>query len=166
MTTTWKLKKIISGGQTGVDRAALDAGLEAGLEIGGYCPKGRKAEDGKIPDRYPLIETPSGDYRVRTEKNVIESDATLVLNVGKLSGGTALTVKLAAKHKKRCLVIQLEYQDAARVDRIRSWLAENDIQTLNVAGCRESKNKGIYIMALELLRKVLAHPRGSDQGSV
>jgi hypothetical protein len=155
MTTTWKLKKIISGGQTGVDRAGLDAGLEAGLEIGGYCPKGRKAEDGKIPDHYPLIETPSGDYRVRTEKNVVESDATLILNVGQLSGGTALTEKFTRKHKKPCLLIQLEFQNTGRVERIRKWLEENDIQTLNVAGCREAKSKGIYMMALELLRKVL-----------
>jgi hypothetical protein len=155
MTTNWKLKEIISGGQTGVERAGLDAALEAGLEIGGYCPKGRKAEYGKIPERYPLIETPSGDYRVRTEKNVLESDATLILNVGRLSGGTALTEKHTRKHKKPCLVIQLEFQNAGRVDRIRRWLAYNDIQTLNVAGCRESKSMGIYMMALKLLRKVL-----------
>ena len=85
-----KVRKIISGGQTGVDRAALDVGLELGIPIGGYCPKGRRSEDGTIPAQYPMIETSTANYGIRTEKNVIESDGTLVLNVGQVSSGTAL----------------------------------------------------------------------------
>jgi hypothetical protein len=96
-----KLQKIISGGQTGVDRAALDAGMELGIPIGGYCPKGRRSEDGKVPDKYPLIATGSSNYGIRTEKNVLESDGTLMLNVGQVSSGTAYTIKLAKRHKKQ-----------------------------------------------------------------
>jgi hypothetical protein len=84
--------KIISGGQTGVDRAALDAALALNIPCGGWCPKGRKAEDGPIPERYPLQETSSADYRVRTEKNVTDSDGTLILTRGPVTGGTAYTV--------------------------------------------------------------------------
>lgn len=91
--------KIISGGQTGVDRAALDAALQLGIPCGGWCPKGRKAKDGPIPDRYPLKETESGSYPVRTEMNVRDSDGTLILTWGRPTGGTALTVRLARRHK-------------------------------------------------------------------
>lgn len=87
------LKVIISGGQTGADRAGLDAAMEAGFSVGGYCPKGRLAEDGRVPDHYPLIELTKGGYPARTEKNVVESDGTLILNIGKLSGGTKYTVE-------------------------------------------------------------------------
>jgi len=103
-----KLQKIISGGQTGVDRAALDIGLELRIPIGGYCPKGRRSEDGTIPDKYPLTETSTANYGIRTEKNVIESDGTLILNVGQVSSGTAYTIKMAKRNKKPFLVIQLD----------------------------------------------------------
>src|SRR5688572_16678238 len=97
--------KIISGGQTGVDRAALDVALELGLPCGGWCPKGRKAEDGVIDPKYPLQETSTDDYPQRTEKNVQDSDATLILTRGKPDGGTALTRSLAREHKKPCKVV-------------------------------------------------------------
>ena len=93
------VEKIVSGGQTGVDRAALDVALKVGIPCGGWCPKGRKAEDGAIPDRYPLTETSSASYPVRTEKNVNDSDGTLILKVGPVTGGTARTVKAAKKLK-------------------------------------------------------------------
>jgi hypothetical protein len=96
-------RKIISGGQTGVHRAALDIGLELGIPIGGYCPKGRRAEDGTIPAKYPLIETSTTDYAIRTEKNVIESDGTLVLNVGQVSSGTAYNIRMARRTNGRIL---------------------------------------------------------------
>jgi predicted Rossmann-fold nucleotide-binding protein len=90
------LDKFISGGQTGVDRAGLDAAMEAGIPVGGYCPKDRLAEDGTIPIRYPLTELTGGGYPARTEKNVMESDGTLSLNDGTLSGGTSLTSRGAS----------------------------------------------------------------------
>ena len=84
--------KIISGGQTGADRAALDVALTLSLPIGGWCPQGRRAEDGVIPDRYPLLETPERNYQARTRRKIEDSDGTLILNLGQLGGGTALTV--------------------------------------------------------------------------
>nr|WP_305800882.1 putative molybdenum carrier protein [Thiolapillus sp.] len=87
--------RIISGGQTGVDRAALDVALELGLRCGGWCPKGRLALDGPLDERYPLKETESADYSVRTRLNVRDADATLILNCGELSGGTAYTLRVA-----------------------------------------------------------------------
>jgi predicted Rossmann-fold nucleotide-binding protein len=87
--------KIISGAQTGVDRAGLDAAMEAGLPVGGYIPKGRLAEDGQVPNRYPMTETGSKDYKVRTKRNILESDGTLIINIGPMVSGTALTAKIA-----------------------------------------------------------------------
>jgi predicted Rossmann fold nucleotide-binding protein DprA/Smf involved in DNA uptake len=92
--------KIISGGQTGVDRAALDAALAAGIALGGWCPKGRLAEDGPLPEHYPLEQTPRRSYRQRTEWNVRDSDGTLVLYWGELQGGTLATVKLADQYRR------------------------------------------------------------------
>src|SRR5437660_8666127 len=97
--------KLISGGQTGVDRAALDVALELGLPCGGWCPRGRKAEDGVIPDRYPLAETPSPSYRQRTRWNVRDSDGTLILVRGRPTGGTALTLASARRLGKPVLVV-------------------------------------------------------------
>ncbi|HSR12366.1 MAG TPA: putative molybdenum carrier protein, partial [Thermodesulfobacteriota bacterium] len=94
------VKKIISGGQTGVDRAALDVALELGIPAGGWCPKGRRAEDGRIPDYYPLQEASSPEYPVRTQLNVEDSDGTLILYRNSPAGGTALTIRLAKRLKK------------------------------------------------------------------
>ena len=99
------IELVISGGQTGVDRAGLDAAREAGIRTGGYCPQGRLAEDGAIPDCYPMTEMAGADYAARTEKNVIASDGTLVLNLGDLSGGTKVTVDCAKKHGRPCLTV-------------------------------------------------------------
>ena len=149
------LARIISGGQTGVDRAALDAALEHNFPCGGWCPKGRRAEDGSLPERYPLQETESSDYRARTERNVREADGTLVLTWGKPTGGTAFTIKLAHKHKKPCLVLDLEQPDQEMVTMIKDWIEKNEIQILNVAGPRESKAPGIYRTAKDVLSKVI-----------
>lgn len=147
------LLKIVSGGQTGVDRAALDAGLASGISVGGWCPAGRRAEDGTIPERYPLLEHESPIYAVRTEQNVVDSDATLVLNLGELTDGTALTVQLARKHRKPFLVVQLdENADPAAV---AEWLRELEVKVLNIAGPRESKCPGIHESALQFVRKLL-----------
>lgn len=137
-------KKIISGGQAGADRAGLDAALVLGIPIGGYVTKGRRAEDGKVPELYPLIELPTWDYPTRTEKNVVESDATLLFTVWGLNGGSLLTKNLAAKHNKPCLRINLDsIGDHVAAEKIREWLEQYEINTLNVAGSRESKEPGV-----------------------
>jgi Circularly permutated YpsA SLOG family len=146
------LRQIISGGQTGVDRAALDAGLQAGISCGGWCPKGRLAEDGRLPSRYPLRETLSNSYAQRTEWNVRDSDGTLILTRGSLEGGTALTEKYADKLGRPCLVIDLGKAPAPEV--ISNWVRECKISVLNVAGPRESEASGIYREALEFLSRV------------
>lgn len=145
--------KILSGGQTGVDRAALVVALELGLSCGGWCPKERKAEDGTIPAKYQLEETPSADYRQRTEWNVRDSDGTLILTVGPVSGGTALTAEFAKKHDRPCLVIDLATEPA--IETIRQWIEQNRIRILNVAGPRESRQPGIYDRAAAVLRRLL-----------
>lgn len=144
--------KIISGGQTEVDRAALDVALELGLACGGYCPKGRCAEDGPIPDKYPLQETPSADLAQRTEWNVRDSDGTLILTLGNPTGGTALTIEHAQELRRPCLVVDLNLP--VKTDAINGWLAANQIQTLNVAGPRASESPQIYELAKTMLRNL------------
>ena len=146
--------KIVSGGQTGVDRAALDVALELGIPCGGWCPKGRLAEDGAIAPRYPLAETPLADYRQRTAWNVRDSDATLILNLGELAGGTGFTKAEARRLGKPCRVIDLD--DGLALEQALEWLAQNTPEILNVAGPRESGRPGIHAAAATLLRRLLA----------
>jgi predicted Rossmann fold nucleotide-binding protein DprA/Smf involved in DNA uptake len=146
-------ERIVSGGQTGVDRAALDVALEFGLPCGGWCPKGRKAEDGTLASRYPLTETPSDSYDQRTRWNVRDSDGTLILTEGEPVGGTALTVEVARELGRPLLVLDLN--QPADPGSIRNWLRFNRIQTLNIAGPRESQLPGIYRRARELLENLL-----------
>ena len=146
------LTRVVSGGQTGVDRAALDAALERGLSCGGWCPKGRRAEDGPIDPRYPLTETPWEGYPQRTEWNVRDSDATLILTLGEPDRGTLLTQQVAAKRKKPCLVVDLASADVAA---IRHWLTEHRVGVLNLAGPRESSSPGVHARATELLLRLL-----------
>lgn len=148
-----QLTRIVSGGQTGVDRAALDAALEAGIQAGGWCPAGRLAEDGTIPERYPLRENDSPAYASRTERNVVDSDGTLVLNVGELADGTALTAEFAREHGKPLLVVQLDL--SGDPGSAVAWIRENDIRVLNVAGPRESKRPGVYGFGLSFMRRLL-----------
>ncbi len=144
--------RIVSGGQTGVDRAALDVALLLDFEIGGWCPRGRRAEDGPISQNYPLAETTSAAYSQRTEANVRDSDATLILSRGRLSGGTALTRDTARTHKKPLLVLDLR---TATPDDAVIWIKRQAISVLNVAGPRESAAPGIYEEASGYLRRVL-----------
>lgn len=148
------IKKIISGGQTGVDRAALDAALALAIPCGGWCPRDRRAEDGTIPARYPLVETDSRNYVVRTEQNIRDSDATLILTRGALSGGTALTHSLAKQLEKPVLVIDLRYRISA--ESVADWIKSNSIATLNVAGPRESQQPGIHARVLKVLRELFS----------
>jgi hypothetical protein len=136
-----------------VDRAGLDVALALGLTIGGWCPQGRLAEDGVIPDRYPLMETPELDYTVRTQRNVEESDGTFILNRGTLDGGTALTLDHARQIGKPCLLVALEEDINPAV--FRAWLDEHRIVVLNVAGPRESKRPGVYAEAYRCLAALL-----------
>jgi hypothetical protein len=145
---------IISGGQTGVDRAALDAAIALGTAHGGWCPRGRLAEDGRIPDCYQLRETDSPVYAARTRQNVLDADATLVLCRGATRGGTELTCRLAREHRKPSLVVDLSKPISDT--EIRRWLTENKVQTLNVAGPRESQSPGIGAAAFDVLQRVLA----------
>jgi predicted Rossmann fold nucleotide-binding protein DprA/Smf involved in DNA uptake len=145
---------IVSGGQTGVDRAALDVALELGIPCGGWCPRGRLAEDGPIPARYPLRESASPDYAERTRLNVRDSDATLVLTRGAPTGGTALTLRLADELGRPALVLDLA--TAPRPEAAARWIAGRGIAVLNVAGPRESGAPGIYAEAAAFLRAALA----------
>ncbi len=143
------IRKIISGGQTGVDRAALDVGLSFSIPIGGWCPKGRLAEDGPIPLFYPLQETPSSQFSQRTEWNVRDSDGTFVLTDDTPTGGTALTIRLAKHHHKPYLILNVDQRSDPTV--VSSWLIQHDIRTLNIAGPRESTSPGIYESAYAFL---------------
>lgn len=148
------IRKIVSGGQSGVDRAALDAAMAHGLEHGGWCPRGRIAEDGVIPGRYRLRETGAPDYAMRTECNVMDSDGTLVLNTGALEGGTSLTVDLAEERCKPLLILDLDAIADPRT--VLHWVEAHGIRVLNVAGPRESKRPGIYHRAFTVLSGILA----------
>ncbi|MFP4227553.1 MAG: putative molybdenum carrier protein [Salinivenus sp.] len=149
-----RLQKIVSGGQTGVDRAALDAAQRHGLPVGGWCPKGRRAEDGVIPGRYPLSETPSVAYEQRTKWNVRDSEGTLIITDGRMEGGTALTRTVAERRGRPLLHVRTN--DPVPVAMIRAWGEEHDIRVLNVAGPRASEADGIYDRAYAILSALLA----------
>jgi hypothetical protein len=151
-TTPFIPKRIISGGQTGVDRAGLEVAIAIGIEHGGWCPLGRRAEDGSVPSRYELCENDSYDYTVRTRQNVIDSDATLILYEGQIRGGTKLTKRLAEDEGKPHLCVRV---DESSMQKMREWLNEVMPRTLNVAGPRESSASGIETRAFELLLRVL-----------
>jgi hypothetical protein len=147
------LKRLISGGQSGSDLAGLDFALYTGLNHGGWCPKGRKAEYGRIPDDYNLKETESSSYQPRTRLNIIDSDATLILNKGFLSSGTLLTRTICQNEKKPYFVVQLEEPEKYK-SQVVKWLIDLEVKTLNVAGPRESKTPGIHDEAFYFLCSV------------
>jgi len=139
------LTKIISSGQTGADRAALDVAIEFEIPHGGWIPKGRKTEDGILPEKYQLQEMPTASYPKRTEQNIIESDGTLILSHGKLTGGSALTMKLAKNHHRPYLHIDFTKSNGFEAARaINAWIVKHGIKVLNVAGARASKDPEIY----------------------
>ena len=138
------IQKIVSGAQTGADRAGIDAALEKGVAYGGWIPKGRKAEDGIVPLKYTeLKELTRGGYPKRTEQNVIDSDGTVIFTYGKLTTGSALTRKFAIQHGKPYLHIDLDLESNPH-GTIKKWILENNIHVLNVAGRSASKAPGIY----------------------
>jgi predicted Rossmann fold nucleotide-binding protein DprA/Smf involved in DNA uptake len=152
--------KIVSGGQTGVDRAALDAALALGVTIGGWIPRGRWAEDGPVPEELAgLRETESAEPSERTRRNVADSDGTLVLSHGPLVGGSALTVEVAAASGRPHLCLDLDslsLEEAA--ERARRWIIEHGVQVLNVAGPRASEDPRAYADTRALLSKLLTNP--------
>lgn len=146
---------IISGGQTGADRGALDAAIEMGIPHGGTCPKGRVAEDGVIPPKYELKEGNSKDSPERTEANIANSDGTMIFTFGRLTGGSKLTAEVARKHNKPWLHLDLNAEATNyAVKCVREWLAEHDIKTVNVAGGRESESAGLHGAVKDLLTRV------------
>ena len=162
------LRKIISGGQTGADRAGLDFAIEKGLEHGGYVPKGRKAEDGRIDDRYNLVELSTTSYPARTRRNIEESDGTVIFSLEQLlSGGTKLDFGgHANKVGKPVLHIydtrkeRRSNPDSLRLEAqaLTDFLHSNKIEVLNVAGPRESKEPGVYELTLTIFRFSLNRP--------
>lgn len=146
------IQKIISGGQTGADQAGLDVAIELGIPHGGWIPKGRKTEDGILPEKYHLKEMPTTSYPKRTEQNIVDSDATIVFSYGPLSGGSALTARLAKKHGKPLLYIDLDKIDIeSAAKKVRGWLSNHPTKRLNVAGSRASKAPDIYKSAFAIL---------------
>jgi hypothetical protein len=147
--------KIISGGQTGADRAALDSAIELGIPHGGWLPRGRKSENGPLPESYALQELDSDNYRDRTEKNVTVSDGTLIVSFGPLTGGSALTESFTLKHDRPCLVLDLEQvSHSAAVTALENWIKRYRILIMNVAGPRASGEPRIYEAVRRLLLAV------------
>jgi hypothetical protein len=149
------LEKIISGGQTGADQAALDAAIKLGIPHGGWIPRGRLTEDGPLPDKYDLKEMPTASYPERTKKNIRESDGTLIFSHGMLTGGSEFTRKMALKYQKPMLHIDFNHMipfDAAVV--INNWMVDHDIRVLNVAGPRASTDPRIYRAAIDIIEAV------------
>ena len=160
--------KIISGGQTGADRGGLEAARALGLESGGTCPRGRRAEDGRIPECYALVESGSEDDAVRTRANVEEGEATLVVVAGAGAGeGTRLTMALARELGKPLLVVETggrREPDEEAVASLRRWLEEGAPKVLNVAGSRASEGREVEGFTRDLLVRALAPEEGGFFG--
>ncbi len=151
-----QVRKIISGGQTGADQAGLDVALAFGIEHGGWVPKGRKTENGPLPLKYSMWEMDSEDYAKRTEKNVQDSDGTLIASHGKLSGGSLLTLNFANRHKRPAIHLDLSKIPMKRaIEYLTDWLEREKIRVLNVAGPRASSDPGIYGVVKEILQGAL-----------
>ena len=155
-----RLKKIVSGGETGVDRAALDAALSANFPCGGWVTADRMAEDGVVPSRYPLTPLPNGGYRQRTRLNVTDSDGTAILYDESLKGGTRLTRNLCALLKRPYILISAaEMPDTIVVaEKIVKFIQDNDIETLNVAGPRASGLAAGYTFSRGVIGRVIGKP--------
>jgi hypothetical protein len=161
------LRRIVSGGQTGVDRGALDAALAVGFECGGWAPGDRMAEDGVIADRYPLIVLPNGGYRQRTRLNVVDSDGSAIIYNELLEGGTRLARNLCALlNRPYVLVNAREIPDANRAAAaVLKFIERNRIQTLNVAGPRASGWAAGHLFCFAVLREVIERSRANEMGS-
>jgi len=146
------IKKIISGAQAGADIAGIDAAMANNFPYGGWIPKGRRTEDGPLPEKYHLQEMTTTSYPKRTEKNVIDSDGTVIFTHGRLSGGSDLTRKLAEKHGKPWFHLNMkEHSVREAVERLTDWCAEKQIELLNVAGRSASKDPDIYSVTYKVV---------------
>jgi len=146
------LEKIISGGQTGADRAPLDVAIELGIPHGGWLPKGRKTEAGRLPAKYQLSEMPTDSYQQRTEQNIIDSDGTLIISRGELSGGSEYTRQMAEKHGKPWIHVDASRMSIdAAVQLVRARINGSQVKVLNVAGPRGTKDPKIYVTTKRLL---------------
>jgi hypothetical protein len=151
------MQKIVSGGQTGVDRGALDAALELAFPCGGWCPTDRMAEDGRIDDRYPVVELSGAGYRQRTRQNVIDSDGTLVIYNGELSGGTRETVRFCERLGKPFVALDaLTVDEAAMVKQALAFVAEHGVAVLNVAGPRASSWVDGHAVTQRVVRAIIS----------
>ncbi|THB78538.1 MAG: molybdenum cofactor carrier [Desulfobulbaceae bacterium] len=151
------LSKIISGGQTGVDQAALDAAISSECAYGGWLPAGRKTEAGPLSTKYQMEVMGSANYADRTKKNVQDADATLIISNGPLTGGSALTERIARDLSKPCMHIDFtQFQGDHSLKQVALWLAAEDVAVLNVAGPRSSSDPGIYQRARSFIEKLLA----------
>ena len=149
------IKRIVSGGQTGVDRASLDVAIKLGIDHGGWIPRGRLTESGALPQKYHLKETSSSQYSVRTEKNVVAADGTLIISHGPLTGGSGYTREMAVKHGRPWLHMDLNQMAAFHAaTAINNWILQKEIEILNVAGPRASEDPGIYQDTLNILESV------------
>lgn len=152
------LTKIISGGQTGADQAAFDIAIKLNIPHGGWMPKGRLTEDGPLAEKYDLQEMPTDSYQKRTEQNVIDSDGTVIFSHGKLSGGSAFTGKMSEKHTRPWLHLDMDIMSVPYASRmLQTWLIDNGIRVLNVAGTRASGDPEIYGMVTKVLESVFQH---------
>jgi hypothetical protein len=148
--------KIVSGGQTGVDRAALDVALKHQMPSGGWCPAGRRDESGRIPEHYPVHELPSADFAERTLRNVLDSDGTVVIYWAELSGGTEHTLRCCADHNRPHLLIDAAVMSATQAaDALDQFVQAQEINTLNVAGPRQSEWSDGYGYTFALLESLL-----------
>ena len=148
---------IVSGGQTGADRAALDRAIEHGVPHGGWCPKGRRAEDGPIPPRYRLRETRRSDWKQRTEWNVRDSDGTVIFTIGdKLTRRSKGTAKFAQEAGKPCLHLSAKSHDHNAATLLKQFLRDNGIKVLNVAGPRASNEAEVGAYVKEVLERAWA----------
>jgi hypothetical protein len=160
-----RVEKIISGGQTGADQAALDAAIELGIPHGGSIPLGRKTEAGRLSDKYQLQELDTSSYPKRTEQNVTDSDGTLIMSHGALDSGSEYTSEMAEKHGKPWVHVDTKtMSDGTAMVLIQSWIDRNEIKVLNVAGPRASKDPQIYSMARRILKLTFQGHRKTEQG--
>lgn len=151
--------KIISGGQTGVDRAALDVAIELGINYGGWCPLGRRSEDGVVPEKYILQEAPTANYADRTALNVRDSDATLIIAKLPLRSGTALTQKMADRYRRPSLIV--DPHEVVTIPNVLEWLKKHNVKVLNVAGPRESLRQDVGAAAAQFLTQLLSRTRAA-----
>lgn len=149
------MEKIISGGQTGADRAALDFALANGIPHGGWCPRGRLAEDGALESDYALRETPEAEYPQRTERNVRDSDGTVIITIApELTGGSRLTAELATRWGKPCLHLSRARDRDRAGERLRDFIRRHNVRVLNVAGPRASNEPLVRRFVIETLEEL------------